>query len=576
MGSEQSPSRLGVEVVRLKLALRCYPVAHLLLHGLRWLRPGYRRQHIALLAELAQFRVRIGDVLAECLGNGSRGTVVVCGWSLFEHVLAESVIRKAFELADFNVHVLSEPTPANRAVYAAMGVTGLEPFSRYCAAPDRFQARALLEGVSSVAELINLKWGGVAVGKYVSSTLMRQTRNGSIDLGDPALRERVVDGLAASIANVEGAEQMVLQLAPAAQVLVDRGYSPYGEIFDVCINRGIPVYTWNAAHRDNTLMLKRYHAGNREAHPSSLSPDSWSRLLDAPWGERERQRLNRELAESYNNGEWYGEVGTQFSKRGCSKEEITTRLGLDPGKKTAVVFAHIFWDATFFWGEDLFRDYEDWFVETVRAACANDRLNWLIKVHPANLVKNIRDGISGEPSEVLALRDRIGHLPAHVQVIPADTDITTLSLFEVTDYCLTVRGTVGMEAALLGRSVLTAGTGRYDRHGFTTDFNSRDDYLARLATLDELGPPTSSMRERAERYGYGVFMCRPVRLQCLDFKFSKDAAATLLTGWNLHSVVELRSAPELVAIADWLRSGDEDFFACPDAVAPATQTEATL
>ncbi|MDZ4253702.1 MAG: hypothetical protein U1A72_14130 [Sulfuritalea sp.] len=551
----------------LKRVLRRYPAAHSFLHGVRWLlRPDYRRQHRVLLKELEQFRIQSGDILSENLGNGSRGTAIVMGWSRFEQVLAESVIRKAFELADYRVHVVAEPTPAIRAVYGVMGVTGLETFSRYCPLPDHRRAGAVLDGVSSFAELIDLKWGGVAVGKYVSSTLMRQTRNGSLDLGDPMLRERVVDGLAESMAFVEGAERMINRATPTALVLLDRGYSPYGEIFDACVNRGIPVYTWNAAHRDNTLMLKRYHPGNRDAHPSSLSPESWRLLLDAPWGERERERLNRELAESYNSGEWYGEVGTQFGKRVCSKEEIAARLGLDPRKKTVVVFSHIFWDATFFWGEDLFRDYEDWFVETVRAACANDRLNWLIKVHPANLIKDVRDGFNGEPSEVLALRERIGRLPAHVRVIPADTDITTLSLFEVTDYCLTVRGTVGMEAALLGRNVITAGTGRYDRHGFTTDFNSREDYLARLATLEELGPPTPLMRERAERYGYGVFMCRPVRLKCLDFKFSKDAAATLVTGWTVRSVAELRKAPELVTIADWLRSGDEDYLVCPDTV----------
>lgn len=535
------------------------------MHGVRWLlKPAYRRQHRALLEELEQFCIRSGDILTEKLGDGSRGTAIVFGWSRFEHVLAESVIRKGFELADYCVHVLTEPTPANRAIYAAMGVTGLEPFSCYCPFPDRGRASVVLDDVSSFNELIDLKWGGVAVGKYVSSTLMRQTRKGSLDLDEPSLRERVIDGLAASMAYVEGAEQMILRLAPTAQVLLDRGYSPYGEIFDVCVNRGIPVYTWNAAHRDNTLMLKRYDAGNRDAHPSSLSSLSWKLLLDAPWGVRERMLLNRELAESYNNGEWYGEVGTQFGKRGFSKEEITDRLGLDPSKKTAVVFAHIFWDATFFWGEDLFRDYEDWFVETVRVACDNDNLNWLIKVHPANLVKDIRDGISGEPSEILALRERIGQLPAHVKLIPAEIDITTLSLFEVTDYCLTVRGTVGMEAALLGKNVITAGTGRYDRHGFTTDFDSREGYLARLATLEELEPPTPQMRELAERYSYGVFMCRPVRLKCFNFTFSKDATATLMTGWTVQSVAELRQAPELVVIADWLRSGDEDFMACPD------------
>lgn len=572
MVQRQAQPRLAKARARLnglKFTFRRYSAAHALLHGVRWLlQPAYRRQHRELLDQLAQFRIRGGDTLVDELGNGSRGTAVVLGWERFEHVLAESVIRKAFELADCRVHVITEPTPASRAVYAAMGVAGLEAFARYCPVPDWRRASALLGDVSSFAELIELKWGGVTVGKYVSSSLMRQTRRGSLDLGDPALRARIVDGLAASIAYVEGAERMLAQLSPAALVQVDRGYSPFGEIFDVCVNHGIPVYTWNIAHRDNTLMLKRYHAGNRDAHPSSLSPESWARLLDAPWGEREREHLKRELDESYNSGEWYGEVGTQFGKRVCAKEEIASRLGLDPVKKTAAVFAHIFWDATFFWGEDLFRDYEEWFVETVRAACANDRLNWLIKVHPANLVKDMRDGIKSDPSEVLALRDRIGPLPAHVKVIPADTDITTLSLFEVTDYCLTVRGTVGMEAALLGRNVITAGTGRYDRHGFTTDFDSREDYLARLAILEELGPPTPLMRERAERYSYGVFLCRPVRLKCFNLKFSKDAAATLVAGCMAQSVSELRQAPELVAIADWLRVGDEDFLACPDASRP--------
>lgn len=550
---------------RIKFAFRRYPGAHLLVHDIRWLMHArYRRQHRVQLDQLAQFRTQSHGVLTTALGDGSKGTAVVLGWSRLEHVLEEAVIRKALDLAGFRVHVLTEPTPLAKAVYSAMGEPKIESFLRYCSLPTRGRARQLLVGVKSFAELIALEWDGVTVGKYVSSSLMRQTRKGSLDLDDETLRERVVDALAASMSYVDGAKRLIAQLAPKAVVLVDRGYSPFGEIFDVCVNCGIAVYTWNAAHRDNTIMLKRYHAGNRDAHPSSLSPESWAHLLETPWGEKQLEHLNRELAESYNSGEWYGEVGTQFGKRGWTGEEIVSRLGLDPGKKTAVVFAHIFWDATFFWGEDLFRDYEDWFVQTVRAACANDRLNWLIKVHPANLIKDRRDGISGEPSEILALRRHIGELPAHVRVIAADTDITTLSLFEVTDYCLTVRGTVGMEAALLGKNVLTAGTGRYDRHGFTTDFNSRDEYLARLSTLQELEPPTRQMRERAERYSYGVFLCRPVRLQCFSINFAKDADATLISGCAAKTAEELRSAPELVAIADWLTTGKEDFFYCMD------------
>jgi hypothetical protein len=50
-----------------------------------------------------------------------------------------------------------------------------------------------------------------------------------------------------------------------------------------------------------------------------------------------------------------------------------------------VVFSQVLWDANLFYGEDLFEDAGEWFVETVRVACANSAMNWLIKLHPANV-----------------------------------------------------------------------------------------------------------------------------------------------------------------------------------------------
>ena len=40
-----------------------------------------------------------------------------------------------------------------------------------------------------------------------------------------------------------------------------------------------------------------------------------------------------------------------------------------------------------FFGRDLFDDQEHWFIESVRGACANDRVNWIVKLHPANVWK---------------------------------------------------------------------------------------------------------------------------------------------------------------------------------------------
>ena len=47
-----------------------------------------------------------------------------------------------------------------------------------------------------------------------------------------------------------------------------------------------------------------------------------------------------------------------------------------------------------------------------------------------------------------------------------DSSVSTFSLIRLMDYCLTVRGTVGLRSTIFGKLVLTAGAGRYDKFGF--------------------------------------------------------------------------------------------------------------
>ena len=242
-------------------------------------------------------------------------------------------------------------------------------------------------------------------------------------------------------------------------------------------------------------------------------------------------------------------------------QELRQRLGLDARKKVAVIFPHILWDGTFFFGTDLFRNYEEWFIETVRAACANEQVNWIINFHPANVVKNVRDGVQGEPSEAAAIRRHFGRLPAHLAAIPADSDINTFSLFGLMDSCVTVRGTIGIEVASFGIPVLTAGTGRYDRKGFTIDSESREEYVQRLARIQDIPPLSSSQRELAERVAYATFLLRPLPLTTITLEFHRDAKATGRTQLNAVTKEDWLKAPDLRAFATWVgESQDADFL----------------
>ena len=273
-----------------------------------------------------------------------------------------------------------------------------------------------------------------------------------------------------------------------------------------------------------------------------------------------RRRLRAEVESSYQSGTWYDEVGTQFGKEALSREELVRNLCLDPSRKTVVLFPHLFWDATFFWGDDLFDDYRDWFCQVLRAAAQNDRVNWIVKLHPASVIKDRRDGYVGEASEVTAMRETLGELPTHIAFLAPDSPISTLALYDLMDYCLTVRGTVGIEAGMYGKAVLTAGTGRYDGYGFTIDSSSREEYLARLSEIETIPAPTAAQTELARRYAYGLFIARPLELQSTLFRYRQDESATLELALNLPKDGQIRDMPDIMRLSKWLEGNQEDLL----------------
>jgi hypothetical protein len=224
----------------------------------------------------------------------------------------------------------------------------------------------------------------------------------------------------------------------------------------------------------------------------------------------------------------------------------------------------VLWDAPVMWGRPLFPSYQEWFVETVGAAFRNTHVNWVIKVHPDH-VTHAANGYLGDATEVRVIREQLGPLPPHVTVIPPETSISTMSLFPVMDYCVTVRGTVGVEAAMHGIPVLTAGAARYSERGFTIDSASRGEYLAKLARIHEIPPLSDLERELAERFAYALFLMRPLTLTSVTWDPSEVPGAASTT--HRHARVNVRTeegwrrAPDLCALAEWFVSHDEDFLA---------------
>ena len=539
-----------------------------LLTPIRWFRywiefltvPAFRQLETKTWRDFVEWKRDYQELLRPSL-NGSASSsrvALIVGKGTADGAKIELAFMKGLETAGFVPLVLTE-----RKFVKYYRLTGANEFlfwEQFTHPLDLRRAEAIIKQLRSIEDLLGFEHSGARVGKFAASTAFRYLKVGRLDLEQETTRRTLVEQVAAGISRAVAAQLIVKKYRPNLALFMGNRYTGQGELMDVCLEHGIDVITWFDAHRSSALMLKRYDLDNRDHHHASLSDESWKLLCGLEWTTARRNQLRSEIFDNYAVGDWYSRGGTQFDKQIVDAAEIRQRLKLDPNKKTAVIFPHIVWDATLFWGSDLFSNYEDWFVETVRAACANPKVNWIIKIHPAHVAKSAMERYQGEPAELIAVHERLGELPSHISIVPASTDINTYSLFPVMDYCLTVRGTVGIESASLGIRVLTAGTGRYDHKGFTTDSETREEYVERLAHIQDIPPLPDAERELAERFAYGAFILRPLPLTTISIEHERDIEATTRVRLNAKSAQDLASAPDLKAFAKWAGDGRKEDF----------------
>jgi hypothetical protein len=460
--------------------------------------------------------------------------------------LIEKIFRAAVPDAEFVYRSLAVDTGAGSAATA--------------------QADSILASAPHLQDLVALEIDGFRIGRNVLSFVVRQFRVGRLDDADAAHRALARRLLAQALATKSFVERLLATRRPDLAIFNERGYTPAGDVFDGCVLHGIDTVQWSGAPQSDCLMYRRYDLATRAEHPLALSDPLWKRLSAMPWSAENDRAVVERIADNYASGAWYNRQQLQEGKAVLSPDAVRRALGLDPARKTAVIFCHILYDATFFYGESLFDDYEQWLVETVRAAIANPALNWIIKVHPVNVWRSRMDGAALVQLEAETLGKHFGVLPSHVKLMLADTPVNTFSLFDVADYGLTVRGTIGMELPCFGIPVVTAGTGRYAGRGFTIDPPSRQKYVALLARLQDVPRLGAEAIRLARLHYHGALHLRPVPMRSfvldynapgrfgapprVDLLMKRPADARLLDAEDLGRLVRWMTAshaPELLA-----------------------------
>jgi hypothetical protein len=499
--------------------------------------------------------------------SGKKVLIVSLSHFLYQ-IKTEAMLAKALQSEGCRVNVLTwKHFFWPRKYFNLFGIDEFVYFEDYLSKFNNCEYREdlndFLSRKMSFQEVKKWKYKKCRIGQQVLSMIVRRVH------GTPSLLEPKICGLFAyylkrQLRSINAAAVMLEEARPDIVIFNEANDSIYGGIFDLAFDRGSDTIQFVQPLRDDALIFKRFTLESKGMHPNSLSKSTFDRIKEIDWTDDMEKALWREFSIRYG-GKWFLSQRNQVGTVSKDRRQIIEQLGIDSSKKTAVVFSHVLWDANLFYGDDLFQDYEDWFIQTVIAACDNPGVNWIIKLHPSNVWKRNRDRVKGELREAVVIRERIGKLPGHVCLLYPDTDISTFSLFNVADYAVTVRGTVGMEIACFGKPVFTAGTGRYSGLGFTIDSESSKDYLDKLSKIGDFPLLNGEQTLLAKKHAYTVFNLRPWKMESFRAEFNYKKKGSHPLDHNLYpqisSVKEAAAARDFSKFSEWvLNSKDSDYL----------------
>jgi len=531
--------------------------------------PERVRRRAILERDVARLRRESGDALLS-VRDGDGPTALFVSLTEFVYQLKlEGMLGKALQLAGWKPIVLvQDDSWVPRKYLAAFGIESFATLAPYLDDAARAEAaaaaREIIGAKPALADVRDLTFHGARIGRNILATVSRALHEGAVDLDDPRARAELERLLPRTLEATIAAERLLADLEPTLMLFLERNYAAEAPISDVALVQGLDVVQYVSGPQDDTLIFKRFTRETRREHPRSLSEESWLRVRELPWTPERDAELDDEFAKRYGNA-WALSRRIQSWTEDRPRGEVIAELGLDPAKKTAVLYSHILWDANMFYGEDLFADQEEWFLETVRAAVANPSVNWIVKLHPANVWKLKRERIEGARDEETAIREAVGELPAHVAIVRAESEISTRSIFGLTDYGITIRGSVGFELPCFGVPVLTAGTGFYSGRGFTIDSATPEEYLERLHSIQTIPPLGADQIELARRHAWALFRLRPTPftsflatirpLEEMGHPLDHDVEI------RVRTPDELRGAADLRRIGRWLtQSRDLDYL----------------
>ncbi len=253
-------------------------------------------------------------------------------------------------------------------------------------------------------------------------------------------------------------------------------YFPQGPIllFMKAFYKDLKLYSYNIGHTSSSYVVNNISHDGLSRHPYSPKQSLYKKHFQN-YPPKDYLKLVKEISnrlhQYYEKEEWFSIVATSSYQDG-------SKLKFKKGsRKVFSIFPHIYWDSSVIWGEDIFKDYREWFEESVNYLLYNTNSIIIIKDHPANLAKSLNKNLiyTSPIKEFINTKEK--KYKDRIIYLEPSTKISALNVINYSDCILTVRGTIGIESSVLGIPTICAGTGRYNFYGFGKFPTNKNEYF---------------------------------------------------------------------------------------------------
>lgn len=313
------------------------------------------------------------------------------------------------------------------------------------------QAQAELQALTankSIIELQKLEFAGLKLGELVLPGLRWALRRQDfLDDEDTRLLYREAILSAHNVAREFAA--YLAEVKPQAVVLFNGIMYPEAAARQVALQRGLRVIT----HEVGLQPLSAFFTdGEATAYPMDIPADF---QLDAA----QNQQLDEYLSQRFQGQ--FSMAGIQFWRQ-MQQLDSAFLDKLAKFERVVPVFTNVVFDTSQVHANKLYADMFAWLTDVLALIKANPRTLFVIRAHPDEM----RPGTRKQSRQSVAAwvqANGVDQLPNVVFVNP-DEYLSSYALIEKAHFVIVYNSSIGLEASIMGKPVLSGGAARYTQY----------------------------------------------------------------------------------------------------------------